>query len=439
MAADLPPPDPGRGPVDARDHDRDHDGADAHAHNHDDVHMHGHGHGHAHGPMIDLDDPLVGSRRVKVVLWAAVALSAVLVVVGLVALWPADRSTGLDPLGLDAEPLKADVVTSQLTPCSYDPVLVCRMIGFELREGPDAGQIRAIELDAGSPLRSGDGIFVLGFVDVEGVTQYSFYEFQRSTPMLLLFLVFAAAVLILGRWRGLGALAGLALSLMIIVWFTLPSLLSGNSTIAVALITAGVIAFLTLFLAHGLTVSSAVALLSTFMSLALIVILGWLFVAATKLTGLADDSSLVLGALGTSIDARGIVLAGLVIGALGVLDDVTVTQVSAVWELRRARPDLTTVELYRPALRIGRDHISSTVNTLFLAYAGAALPLLLLFNEAAQSFSSVVTRELIAVEVVRALVGSIGLVASVPISTYLAAWVVTSVQRTGTDRPTAAA
>jgi uncharacterized membrane protein len=174
-----------------------------------------------------------------------------------------------------------------------------------------------------------------------------------------------------------------------------------------------------------------VALLSTFMSLALIVILGWLFVAATKLTGLADDSSLVLSALGTTVDARGIVLAGLVIGALGVLDDVTVTQVSAVWELRRARPDLSTLELYRPALRIGRDHISSTVNTLFLAYAGAALPLLLLFNEAAQSFSSAVTREVIAAEVVRALVGSIGLVASVPIATYLAAWVVTSVQRDG--------
>jgi uncharacterized membrane protein len=376
--------------------------------------------------MLELDDPLVGSQRIKRALWSAVVACAVLTVIGLIALWPGDRSTGLDPLGLEAQPIAADVITSQLVPCSYDPVLVCRMIGFELTEGSEAGQIRAIELDAKSPLRSGDGIFVLGFSDIEGQTQYSFYEFQRGTPMLLLLLLFATAVLVLGRWRGLGALAGLALSLLIIVWFTLPSLLSGNSTIVVALVTAAVIAFLTLFLAHGLTVASAVALLSTFMSLSLIVILGWLFVAATKLTGLSDDSSLVLSALGSTIDARGIVLAGLVIGALGVLDDVTVTQVSAVWELRRARPDLSTVDLYRPALRIGRDHISSTVNTLFLAYAGAALPLLLLFNEAAQSFSSVVTRELIAVEVVRALVGSIGLVASVPISTYFAAWVVTS-------------
>jgi len=162
------------------------------------------------------------------------------------------------------------------------------------------------------------------------------------------------------------------------------------------------------------------------MSLALIAVLGWVFVVATRLTGYADDSSLLLVGLGAGLDARGIVLAGLVIGALGVLDDVTVTQVSAVWELKRARPDLDTMGLYRPALRIGRDHISSTVNTLFLAYAGAALPLMLLFTEAAQSVGSVITREVIAVEVVRALVGSIGLVASVPISTYLAARVLTS-------------
>jgi uncharacterized membrane protein len=109
-----------------------------------------------------------------------------------------------------------------------------------------------------------------------------------------------------------------------------------------------------------------------------------------------------------------------------VLDDVTVTQISAVWELKRARPDADMTDLYRRAVRIGRDHISSTVNTLFLAYAGAALPLLLLFQEAGQSISSVATREVVAVEIVRALVGSIGLVASVPISTALAAAVVGS-------------
>lgn len=146
----------------------------------------------------------------------------------------------------------------------------------------------------------------------------------------------------------------------------------------------------------------------------------------SNLTGLADESVGFLAALGSDINPQGLLLAGVVIGSLGVLDDVTVTQVSAVWELKRARPNARTVDLYRRAVRIGRDHISSTVNTLFLAYAGASLPLLLLFQEAGQSISSIATREIVAVEIVRALVGSVGLVASVPISTALAATILGS-------------
>lgn len=376
--------------------------------------------------MIALDDSMVHSPRVRRALWTAVLVCAVVSLIGVIWLWPGDRATGDDPLQLDADPIAATVINSSLVPCSYDATAVCRLIGFDLAGGPEQGQIRAIELGADSPIETGDGIYVLAYETVGGTYDYVFYEFQRSFPLLVLVAVFVLAVLLLGRWRGLGAIGGLALSLLIIIVFTLPSLLSGNSTIMVALVSAVVIACLTLFFAHGLNLATAVALLSTFASLALIVILGSIFVAVTEITGFADDSSLVLAGLGSGIDARGIVLAGLVIGALGVLDDVTVTQVSAVWELKRARPDLGTLELYRPALRIGRDHISSTVNTLFLAYAGAALPLLLLFTEASQSLGSVVTREVIAVEIVRALVGSIGLVASVPISTYLAARVLTS-------------
>ena len=155
-------------------------------------------------------------------------------------------------------------------------------------------------------------------------------------------------------------------------------------------------------------------------------LLAWVFLAASNFTGFGDENVGYLDALGSQIDPRGLLLAGIVIGSLGVLDDVTVTQVSAVWELKRAAPSAGFSELYGRALRIGRDHISSTVNTLFLAYAGASLPLLLLFSEAGQSVTSVATREIVAVEIVRALVGSIGLVASVPISTALAAKVLSS-------------
>jgi uncharacterized membrane protein len=166
-----------------------------------------------------------------------------------------------------------------------------------------------------------------------------------------------------------------------------------------------------------------VALISTFAALAVTGALSWLFIRAAKFTGYTDDSTQFLDALSVPIDPRGILLAGIVVGSLGVLDDVTVTQVSAVWELNSAQPDLTRGQLYRSALRIGRDHISSTVNTLFLAYAGASLPLLLLFSEAGQGFGSITEREIVAVEIVRSLVGSIGLVSAVPISTWLAAQV----------------
>ncbi len=167
--------------------------------------------------------------------------------------------------------------------------------------------------------------------------------------------------------------------------------------------------------------ASTVALLSTFASLVLTAVLADVFVTAGKLTGLTEDSSFMLNALGVPIDARGILLAGMVLGSLGVLDDVTVTQVATVGALRRADSEAPTLHLYRSALDVGRDHISSTVNTLFLAYVGAALPLLLLFTEANQSVGSVATREIVATEIVRALVGSIGLIASVPIATGLAA------------------
>ena len=177
------------------------------------------------------------------------------------------------------------------------------------------------------------------------------------------------------------------------------------------------------------------ALLSSIASLALTALLAWVFVYFSNLTGLANESIGFLGALGTDINPEGLLLAGIVIGSLGVLDDVTVTQVSAVWELKQARPDADTADLYRRAVRIGRYHISSTVNTLFMAYAGAALPFLLLFQEAGQSITSVATREEEAVEDVRALVGSIGLVASVPISTALAATVVGSVTASEPSRP----
>jgi len=178
-----------------------------------------------------------------------------------------------------------------------------------------------------------------------------------------------------------------------------------------------------LYLTHGPSARTSTAVLGTLLSLALIGGLGAAFSAAAELTGLDDQTSNLIATLGTAVDARGLLLAGMIIGALGVLDDVTVTQTSAVWELRRANPALGPGALFSAAMRIGRDHVASAVNTLVLAYAGASLPLLLLFTVSGRALGDVVTAQDVATEVVRTLVGSIGLVASVPITTGLAALV----------------
>jgi uncharacterized membrane protein len=380
---------------------------------------HGHGsHGHAPAGLV--------AAPIERILRFVVIACGVLTVIGLVLLWPSGDRTSRDPALLDADPIAARVQSTSVQPCSYDATIECSLATLSITEGDTAGEVFTFEEPtsvAGKRLAAGDDVQVLASTAIDGTTNYSFYEYERSTPMLLLLLLFVVAIVVLGRWRGAGALAGLAVSLAVIVVFLLPSLLDGNQAVLVALVASSVIAFIALYLAHGVNAMTTVALLSTFAALVITGVLSWIFVRLANFTGYTDDSTQMLDALQVPIDPRGILLAGIVIGSLGVLDDVTVTQVSAVAELRAAQPHLPSIELYRSALRIGRDHISSTVNTLFLAYAGAALPLLLLFSEAGQSVGSIATRELVAIEVVRSLVGSIGLVSAVPISTWLAAQV----------------
>ena len=186
-----------------------------------------------------------------------------------------------------------------------------------------------------------------------------------------------------------------------------------------------------LYLCHGFNVRTSVAALGTLASLLLIGLLGSLFIGWSELTGNTDDFTGLIHTQYPDIDMSGLLLAGVLIGSLGVLDDVTVTQASAVWELRQADPSAPWRKLYASAMRIGRDHIASVVNTLVLAYAGAALPLLLLFTIADQGVGTVATSEFVAEEIVRTLVGSIGLVASVPLTTGLAALVVSADRHRG--------
>jgi uncharacterized membrane protein len=301
----------------------------------------------------------------------------------------------------------------------------CLVVDVRMTDGPaPERQIRTIiPIEPSTPRFAVDDEVVLSYGggDPADGQSYQLVDFQRGVPLALLAALFAVAVLVLGRWQGLKALGALVISFLVLVFFVLPAIISGESPLLVAIVGAGVIMFVVLYLTHGLSARTSTAVLGTMISLTLIGVLGALWAAFAKLTGIDDDTSTLIATLGQPIDTRGLLLAGVVIGALGVLDDVTVTQTSAVWELRAANPSLSRRELYTSALRIGRDHVASAVNTLVMAYAGAALPLLLYSSVSGVGIGNIVTSQSIAQEIVRTLVGSIGIVAAVPVTTALAA------------------
>jgi len=270
---------------------------------------------------------------------------------------------------------------------------------------------------------AGDRVLVTASDTPSGI-HYGISDYARGAPLLLLGLLFAVLVMFIGRWHGIGSLLGLAASVLVIGRFVIPGLLAGLDPVAIAIVGAIVLITTTLLLAHGPNLKTTLAIVSTALSLLLTGVLASFTVHALHLSGLADEESALLIALsGAAIDAKGLLLAGFVIGALGVLDDVTATQVSAVSELRSANASLSRRELYSRAMNIGRDHVASTVNTLVLAYAGAALPLMLLIAMQGEAILVSLQRELVATEIARALAGSIGIVAAVPISTALGALV----------------
>lgn len=278
-------------------------------------------------------------------------------------------------------------------------------------------------------LEDGQEVVVAYAPDAPRDLQYSVIDVNRKLPLAVLAGIFALAVVLVGRMRGLFALIALVVSFGVLTLFILPAILQGSNPLVVAVVGASAIMLIALYMCHGLTARTSVAVLGTLVSLLLIGLLGSVFIDWAFLSGNTDDNTGLIHGLYPDIDMSGLLLAGIIIGSLGVLDDVTVTQTSAVWELHQADPSQGPRSLYRAAIRIGRDHIASVVNTLVLAYAGAALPLLLLFSIANSSMGSVANSELVAVEIVRTLVGSIGLVASVPVTTALAALVVSA------DRP----
>jgi uncharacterized membrane protein len=348
-----------------------------------------------------------------------VVLIAVAVMIGLVVLWPGETPEfDRFAFGFADEVIPATVESVETAPCSYAAEFDCQTVVFT--DGADTFSQEFPDEPGQPQFETGDPVYLSLAVAEDGSVSLSYYDRNRGPLLAAVALVFAIAVVALGRMRGVAALFGLLISVAILIWFIVPAIIAGRDAVMVALVGGGAIVLISLYLAHGYTPLTHVAAVGAFAALTLTTVLSSVVVELAEFTGLATEEAFYLLAL-PDLDLSGLLLAGIVLGAIGALDDVTVTQASAVWEVGGANQELGQRDLFDSGLRIGRDHIASTVNTLLLAYAGAAMPLLILYSLSGLSLNAVASSEVVAVEIIRTLVGSIGLVAAVPITTWLAA------------------
>ncbi|WP_125777009.1 YibE/F family protein [Antribacter gilvus] len=364
-------------------------------------------HAHSHGP-VPASPP-----RTRAVLAATLVPALLATLIGLWALWPSADEVP-DRVPVVAEGSKFVDVTIEGHADPETGSIPVRLPSGELSSMQSPGPT--------IPLEPGDRIVALSIEEIaQAVDPLVFMDFQREVPLGWLAVAYGLVVLLVARWRGLAAMVGLGVAFAVLLGFTMPALLAGQPAMAVALVTASLVMFATLYLAHGFSARTSAALLGTLLGLALTAVVGGWAAGAAQLTGATSESAQYLPSAAPGADLRGIALCGLVLAGMGVLNDVTITQASAVWELRAVAPGATRGELFARAMRIGRDHIASTVYTIAFAYVGAALPLIMMVWLIDQSPVSALSSGEIAEEVVRTLVGSIGLVLAIPITTAIAA------------------
>jgi uncharacterized membrane protein len=372
--------------------------------------------------VVDADS--VVARRVRIVVAAVLIPLIAAAVIAMIVLWP-----GGDLKIAAAEQAGASGTVVALKACPETPA-DCDEATVKLRSAPgsDKGLEVPVEVPKGKnaavEIKVGDRL-ILGVQKGAALAdRYQYVDHDRSIPLIALAVIFAIAVIALSRWRGVAALGALAITALTLTQFILPAILKGSNPLLVAVVGGSVIMVIALYLTHGINAQSSVALAGTIASLGLTAFLGWAFVKVSAFSGLASEGASAVKAYVPGLDLTGLLVAGIVIGSLGVLDDVTVTQASAVWELSAANPAASRASLIGAGLRIGRAHVASVVNTLVLAYAGAALPILMVFAIGGVSTGYLLSTEIVAVEVVRGLVGSLGIIAAVPLTTALAAMAV---------------
>jgi uncharacterized membrane protein len=365
------------------------------------------------------------SGPVTRILLVGLALAALATVVGLVVLWPSgDRPAS--PYAAEGVTYPRAEVLSVGEPC---PV-VTPGTGGDLPESCDEVSVRVddrgVEATVTVPPGTLEGSLAVGdqvrlaALPQEGGTQYAWVGADRTTPIAVMTAAFVLIVGLIARLRGLLALLGLVVAGGVVGLFMLPALLTGEPGLLVALVGSSAIMFVVLYLAHGVSVRTSTALAGTLFGLLVTAALGLLAIDAARLTGLGDESALQLRVHATELDFRGLLTCAVIVAGLGVLNDVTITQSSAVWELRDAAPELSRARIFSSGMRIGRDHIASTIYTIVFAYAGTALAALLLIALYDRPLLDVLSDEIISEEIIRTLASAIGLVLAVPVTTAIA-------------------
>lgn len=303
-------------------------------------------------------------------------------------------------------------------------------VEVQMLEGPEKDKRLTIlhgemtSLREEQKVKNGQTVVVLKTSSTQN-TLYQIVDVYRLDALIPIVIFFIAIVLVISRFKGLGSLVGLGMSLFIITGFIVPAILAGDDPLVTSIVGSFFIMVITMYISHGFTQKTHIALMATCMALVLTGILAYTFVNFTSLTGFGSDdaTSLSYGATG-AINFKGLLLGGIIIGSLGVLDDITTSLAASIQELARANNKLTFTQLFAGGLRIGSDHIASLVNTLALAYAGAGLPLFLflVLNPSNQPLWFILNSELLVEEIVRTLAGSIGLILAVPLTAALASW-----------------
>jgi uncharacterized membrane protein len=367
-------------------------------------------------------------------LWWAVGGLIVLVLLVLLA-----SIAGRTPPGLavddlapgDSEPLRALVVEvleeGTVTQGEFEQPY--QRLRLRISEGALDGQEVEVEhgvlgfTNQALTFRAGDRVLVEHTRTLDGVDVFLITDYVRAGPLLWLTGLFVAATLLLSGWQGLRSLVGMGISLVVIVAFVVPQILAGHNPVLVAILGSVVMMGLSLYLVYGWGRKTHVAVAGLFLSLVLTGLLAVWLVDWARLSGFGAEEASFLQVAGVRLDTQGLLLAGIIIGTLGALDDIAVGQSSTIFELNKANPRLGWQALFRHGMNVGRDHIAAMVNTLLLAYTGAALPLLLLFSVHAEPLGMTINRGIIAEEIVRTLVGSLGLLAGVPLTSLIAALV----------------